>query len=164
MRLPGDALLVDIDKSTILKYQTDRLKESAAPKSINEEVRLLLTLIGEAGDVIRVRLRKKKKLKFPSRRNIGKAYEPEGTQLPIDSQHLVGVVLYIESQYCQHRRQHAYPDSRDEFVHPAAAGDAEAGYDARIAGGAPRAGGSFARSRHPSGRVFQPGAGDRDPL
>ncbi len=80
VRLLGDALLVDIDESTVLKYQTDRLKESAAPKSINEEVRFLLTLIGEAGDVLRVRLRKKKKLKLPSRRKIGKAYEPEETQ------------------------------------------------------------------------------------
>jgi hypothetical protein len=66
VRLLGDALLVDIDESTVLKYQTDRLKEAAAPKSINEEVRFLLTLIGEAGDVIRIRLRKKKKLKLPS--------------------------------------------------------------------------------------------------
>jgi hypothetical protein len=39
VRLVGDALVIDIDESTILKYQTDRLKESAAPKSINEEVR-----------------------------------------------------------------------------------------------------------------------------
>ena len=80
VRLIGDALLVDIDESTVLKFQTDRLKESAAPKSINEEVRFLLTLIGEAGDVLRVRLRKRKKLKLPSRRKIGKAYEPEETQ------------------------------------------------------------------------------------
>ena len=80
VRLVGDALLVDIDESTILKYQTDRLKESAAPKSINEEVRFLLTMMGESGDVIRVRLRKKKKLKLPARRKIGKAYEPEETQ------------------------------------------------------------------------------------
>jgi integrase len=80
VRLLGDALLVDIDESTVLKYQTDRLKESAAPKSINEEVRFLLTLIGDPGDVIRVRLRKKKKLKLPARRKIGKAYEPEETQ------------------------------------------------------------------------------------
>ncbi len=80
VRLLGDALLVDIDESTVLKYQTDRLKESAAPKSINEEVRFLLTMMGEPGDVLRVRLRKKKKLKLPSRRKIGKAYEPEETQ------------------------------------------------------------------------------------
>lgn len=80
VRLLGDALLVDIDESAVFKYQTDRLKESAAPKSINEEVRFLLTMMGESGDVIRVRLRKRKKLKLPSRRKIGKAYELEETQ------------------------------------------------------------------------------------
>jgi len=36
--------------------------------------------MGESGDVIRVRLRKKKKLKLPSRRKIGKAYEPDETR------------------------------------------------------------------------------------
>jgi hypothetical protein len=76
----GEKLLVDIDETTILAYQTVRLKEKAAPKSINEEVRFLLTMMGESGDVIRVRLRKKKKLKLPTRRKIGKAYEPEETQ------------------------------------------------------------------------------------
>jgi DNA-directed RNA polymerase specialized sigma24 family protein len=37
-------------------------------------------MMGESGDVIRVRLRKKKKLKLPVQRKIGKAYEPEETQ------------------------------------------------------------------------------------
>jgi len=80
VRLFGDKLLVDVDESEILAYQSARLKESAAPKSINEEVRFLLTMMGEAGDVIRVRLRKKKKLKLPARRKIGKAYEPDETE------------------------------------------------------------------------------------
>jgi integrase len=80
VRLLGDALLVDIDESAVFKYQTDRLKESASPKSINEEVRFLLTMMGESGDVIRVRLRKKKKLKLPARRKVGKAYEPDEIQ------------------------------------------------------------------------------------
>ncbi len=76
----GDKLLVDIDESEVLAYQSARLKESASPKSINEEVRFLLTMMGEPGDVIRVRLRKKKRLKLPGRRKIGKAYEPDETQ------------------------------------------------------------------------------------
>ncbi len=80
VRYLGDKLLVDIDETEVIGYQSTRLKESAAPKSINEEVRFLLTMMGEPGDVIRVRLRKKKKLKLPSRRKIGKAYEPEETQ------------------------------------------------------------------------------------
>lgn len=76
----GEKLLIDIDETTVLAYQSIRLKEQASPKSINEEVRFLLTMMGESGDVIRVRLRKKKKLKLPARRKIGKAYEPEETQ------------------------------------------------------------------------------------
>lgn len=76
----GEKLLIDIDEIQVLAYQSARLKESASPKSINEEVRFLLTMMGEPGDVLRVRLRKKKKLKLPSRRKIGKAYEPDETQ------------------------------------------------------------------------------------
>lgn len=79
IRLLGDKLVVDVDDATVLQYQSDRLKESAAPKSINEEVRFLLTLLGDSGELIRARLRKKKKLKLPTRRKIGKAYEPEET-------------------------------------------------------------------------------------
>lgn len=80
VRLLGDNLLVDIDETEVLNYQSARLRESAAPKSINEEVRFLLALIGESGDIIRVRLRKTRKLKLPARRKIGKAYEQEETQ------------------------------------------------------------------------------------
>jgi hypothetical protein len=47
----GEKLLVDIDETTVLAYQTVRLKEKAAPKSINEEGRFLLTITGESGDV-----------------------------------------------------------------------------------------------------------------
>lgn len=79
IRLVGDKLVVDVDDAAVLQYQSDRLKESAAPKSINEEVRFLLTLLGDSGELIRARLRKKKKLKLPTRRKIGKAYEPEET-------------------------------------------------------------------------------------
>jgi hypothetical protein len=42
------------------KYQEDRLREKAAPKSINEEVRFLLKMLGYSGEVIRAHLRKKK--------------------------------------------------------------------------------------------------------
>lgn len=79
VRLLGDKLVVDVDDAAVLQYQSDRLKEGAAPKSINEEVRFLLTLLGDSGELIRARLRKKKKLKLPARRKIGKAYEPEET-------------------------------------------------------------------------------------
>jgi hypothetical protein len=47
VRILGDDLLVDIDESTVLEFQTNRLKQAASPKSINEEIRYLLTIIGE---------------------------------------------------------------------------------------------------------------------
>ncbi len=40
-RLLGAKLIVDIDEATVLRYQESRLRERAAPKSINEEVRFL---------------------------------------------------------------------------------------------------------------------------
>jgi hypothetical protein len=43
----GDKLLVDIGEAEVLGYQTARLKESASAKSINEEVRFLLTMMLE---------------------------------------------------------------------------------------------------------------------
>jgi integrase len=55
-------------------YQTTRLKEAAAPKTINEEVGFLLRLLGEAGDVIRTRFRRRKALKLAVPRGPGKAY------------------------------------------------------------------------------------------
>src|ERR1017187_5273235 len=38
-RLLGTRLAVDIDANSVLTYQEDRLREGAAAKSINEEVR-----------------------------------------------------------------------------------------------------------------------------
>jgi hypothetical protein len=40
-RLLGAEMAVDIDEATVLRYQENRLREKAAPKSINEEVRFL---------------------------------------------------------------------------------------------------------------------------
>jgi hypothetical protein len=71
-RLLGAEMAVDIDEATVLRYQENRLREKAAPKSINEEVRFLLKMLGESGEVIRARLRKKKQLKLAVRKKIGK--------------------------------------------------------------------------------------------
>jgi integrase len=73
----GGMMVVDINEKTVTDYQTTRLKETAAPKTINEEVGFLLRLLGEAGDIIRVRLRRRKTLKLAVRRGPGKAYTPE---------------------------------------------------------------------------------------
>ena len=49
-------------------------QEGAAPKSINEEVGFLLRLMGDPGDLLRIRLRKRKVLKLKAGRSIAKAY------------------------------------------------------------------------------------------
>jgi integrase len=70
-------MAVDVGEKTVKAYQTARLKEKAAPKTINEEVGFLLRILGEAGDAIRARLRRQKMLKLAVRRGIGRAYTPE---------------------------------------------------------------------------------------
>ena len=79
-RLLGSKMLVDFSEVVVTKYQNDRLEEGAAPKSINEEVGFLLRILGEPGDILRVRLRKKKMLKLKVRNRIGKAYTEEEKQ------------------------------------------------------------------------------------
>ena len=76
-RLVGDKMLVDMNEGALIKYQNDRLTESAAPKTVNEEVGFLLRIMGDLGDLVRVRLKKKKKLKLKVRNDIGKAYSTE---------------------------------------------------------------------------------------
>ena len=65
-RLLGDRMLVDLNEQTVKEFQDKRLGEKAAPKTINEEVGFLLRLLGDMGDLLRVRLRKKKLLKLRS--------------------------------------------------------------------------------------------------
>ncbi|HLH36325.1 MAG TPA: tyrosine-type recombinase/integrase [Alloacidobacterium sp.] len=76
-RLLGAKMLVDFNETVVTKYQNDRLSEKASPKTINEEVGFLLRILGEPGDLIRVRLRKKKTLKLKTREVIGKAYSED---------------------------------------------------------------------------------------
>ena len=70
-------MLVDLNEQTVKEFQDKRLGEKAAPKTINEEVGFLLRLLGDMGDLLRVRLRKKKLLKLKVRKNVGKAYGPD---------------------------------------------------------------------------------------
>src|ERR1700684_2792817 len=78
-RLLGNKLTVDVDASAVLKYQEDRLREDAAPKSINEEVRFLLKMLGDPGEIVRAQLRKEKQLKLKVRIQIGKAFDASET-------------------------------------------------------------------------------------
>lgn len=47
-RLVGSFMVIDATERTILDYQSTRLKENAAPKTINEEVGFLLRLLGDS--------------------------------------------------------------------------------------------------------------------
>ena len=74
----GELMAVDVTDKTVKNYQTARLKERAAPKTINEEVGFLLRLLGEAGEPIRVRLRRQKALKLAIREQV--TFDEDPTQ------------------------------------------------------------------------------------
>jgi integrase len=73
----AEQMAVEVAETTVKAYQSDRLKEKAAPKTINEEVGFLLRLLGDQGDIIRSRLRRQKALKLATGKQVGKAYTPE---------------------------------------------------------------------------------------
>jgi integrase len=75
-RLLGSKMLVDFNETAVIQYQNARLNEGAAPKNINEEVGFLLRILGDLGDLLRIRLRKRKMLKLKVRQTVGKAYTP----------------------------------------------------------------------------------------
>ena len=64
-RLLGTKIVADITEVSVLRYQEDRLREKAAPKSINEEVRFLLKMLGDPGEVIRAHLKKTSSSSWP---------------------------------------------------------------------------------------------------
>jgi integrase len=82
-RLLGTLMPVDVSDKTVVKYQTDRLKENAAPKTINEEVGFFLRLLPLAhAGALRAQLKQQKSLKLKLTAQIGKAYsEQEKAQL-----------------------------------------------------------------------------------
>ena len=77
----GERMLVDISDHVVKGYQAARLKESAAPKTINEEVGFLLRLLGENGELIRARLRRTKALKLAVPQSPGGAFSEREKQL-----------------------------------------------------------------------------------
>jgi integrase len=79
-RLLGTKIVADITDISVLHYQEDRLREKAAPKSINEEVRFLLKMLGDPGEVIRAHLKKTRQLKLTVHKSIGKAFDSEETE------------------------------------------------------------------------------------
>jgi integrase len=75
--LLGDRLVVEITPKVVKGYQTARLREKAGPKTINDEVQLLLRLCGEQGALIRATLRRDKALKLPLPPSPGRPYSAE---------------------------------------------------------------------------------------
>ena len=75
--LLGDRLVVEITPQAVKRYQTDRLREKAGPKTINDEVQLLIRLCGDQGELIRVTLRRDKALKLPLPPSPGRPYSAE---------------------------------------------------------------------------------------
>ena len=78
-RLLGEKWIIDIDETVVFRYQEDRLRETAAPKSINEEVRFLLKIMGDSGDTIRRSLQRKRSLKLAIRKRVGKVFDDDET-------------------------------------------------------------------------------------
>jgi integrase len=76
-RLLGGSLVVEITPNVVKRYQADRLNEKAGPKTINDEVQLLLRLCGEQGVLIRATLRRDKALKLPLPPSPGRPYSTE---------------------------------------------------------------------------------------
>jgi integrase len=77
-RLLGHKMSVDISDKAVVEYQMNRLKEGAAPKTINEEVGFLLRMlpIAQAG-ALRALLKQQRKLKLKVMKTVGKAYSDE---------------------------------------------------------------------------------------
>lgn len=76
-RLLGDRLVLEVTPGIVKKYQTDRLTEKAAPKTINEEAAILLRLCGDQGELIRAKLKREKSLKLKVPPSPGKAFSIE---------------------------------------------------------------------------------------
>jgi integrase len=70
----GKRLVVEITPTVVKRYQTDRLAAKAGPKTINDEVLLLLRLCGDQGDLIRAKLRREKAMKLALPPSPGRAY------------------------------------------------------------------------------------------
>lgn len=88
-RLLGGSLVVEITPKVLKRYQADRLNQKAGPKTINDEVQLLLRLCGEQGVLIRATLRRDKALKLPLPPSPGRPYSAEEkARMPEEAQKL----------------------------------------------------------------------------
>jgi hypothetical protein len=76
-RILGSKMLVDFNEGAVVHYQNARLGEKASPKSVNDEVGFLFRILGDPGDLIRIRLHKRKMLKLKVRQTVGRAFTPD---------------------------------------------------------------------------------------
>jgi integrase len=76
-RLLGGSFVVEITPNVVKRYQVDRLNEKAGPKTINDEVQLLIRLCGEQGVLVRATLRRDKALKLTLPASPGRPYSAE---------------------------------------------------------------------------------------
>ncbi len=80
----GSLMSVEVSERTVTDYQAKRLKEKAAPKTINEEVGFLLRLLGDQGDLLRNRLRRTKNLKLKVPGTPGRAFSQAEQELMLE--------------------------------------------------------------------------------
>ena len=70
----GNKLTVDIDAAAVLNYQEDRVREGASGKSVNEEVRFRLNMLGDPGEIVRAQLAQGEAAQATVKTTIGKAF------------------------------------------------------------------------------------------
>ncbi|MGA2249954.1 hypothetical protein [Terracidiphilus sp.] len=51
-RLLGDRMMVEVSEQTVRDYQDQRLRENASPKTVNDEVGILLRIMDDAGNLL----------------------------------------------------------------------------------------------------------------
>jgi integrase len=91
----GGKLVVEITPTVVKRYQTDRLTEKAGPKTINDEVLLVLRLCGDQGDLIRAKLRREKAMKLALPPSPGRAYTAdEKARMLVEAAKLRGKNMY----------------------------------------------------------------------
>lgn len=92
----GDMMLIEIGVDTVLAYQKARLLERSSPKTINEEVLVLLQIMREMGDLIRVKMRRDKTLKLAYEEFEGKALSADDVGMLYDAAEVVEPKLGVK--------------------------------------------------------------------
>lgn len=88
-----------------MKYQTDRLSEGAAPKTVNEEIGFPLRLLNVAqAGALRAQLKQQKRLKLKTEKRVGKAYTPDekGALAEAGTEGPTLEAIYLQTMLAQH--------------------------------------------------------------